>query len=120
MDRNKNLQILCPKCGVLVHDEWQGIEDRHAFVMTMGYSDCQTWGLRRNHVDTSSENLCSKCYGEWEQITLFAKAWLHGDIDFNHASGVRDDQPQPERRKASLLWLLPRVLGSGRTPKIDG
>lgn len=74
---NKNVQIFCSKCGVLLDDPKAEIHKyRHSVTTVFGYSASGTWGLRRDAFEfKSTEGLCDDCFMEWWEIAMRFREW---------------------------------------------
>lgn len=74
---DKNTQIFCSKCDVLLDDPRANIhKDRHSAHTVFGYSASGTWGLRRDAFTfDSQEGLCNNCFMEWWELAMKFREW---------------------------------------------
>ena len=74
---DKNIQIFCSRCGVLLDDTKADVhKHRHSVTSVFGYSASGTWGLRRDAFTLeSNEGLCDKCFTGWWKLAMRFRKW---------------------------------------------
>ena len=107
-----NEQHYCDKCGTLIYDKRQGIDDRHVALIVFGYSgNIKAWGYRENAVNKAYDHLCSECFAQWVDLAALCRAWVRGELKWgqhNVPDLSYDKLPSP-RHKESVLRKLPQV-----------
>jgi hypothetical protein len=72
----RNEQMFCDRCGKLLYDKKQGIEEtRHQLTVVLGYSAIGEWGYREDGINyISSTGFCLDCfYLTWLEMARVAK-----------------------------------------------